>query len=152
MKKLLIFAVLAGWALLGLAQVPDSSYVPGKNVIKFLPVNLPFQSISVEYEGMVNPRNSLILSVGFPNTGSVIGKYHIDFDPDLKCLKFGTTHIRTAFRHYYTGKQMAPRGLYFEPYLKYQHLKGCAYIQGIQDQTQKSFVGISDFNLALSLD
>jgi len=146
MKKLFVFAVLAGWALSGLAQVPDSSYVPGRNVIKFLPANLPFQSVSFEYEGMVSQRSSIVLGVGIPNQEPILGKYGIDFDPELKCIKLGTTHIRTAIRHYYTGKKMVPRGLYIEPYLKYQHLKGCAYIEGIQDQTKKPYEGLLDFN------
>jgi len=146
MKKLLIFALLVGWAMLGLAQVPDTIAVHPRNVFKFLPVNLPFQTISLQYEGMVSPRSSLVLGVGFPNQQSVIGKYDITFDPDLVRAELGTTHIRTALRFYYTGKSYHPNGFYFEPYLKYQHIKGNSYIVGFADKTHKPYEGIQDLN------
>lgn len=144
MKKLLVLAVLAGWALSGLAQAPDSIAVHPRNVFKFLPEDLFFQTISLQYEGMVGPKNSLILGVGFPNQQEFIGKYGINIDPDVVSAKFGTTHIRAALRHYYSGKSNLPRGFYIEPYLKYQHINGSSYIVGIQEQTHKPYEGLLD--------
>lgn len=133
MKKLLVFVVLSGWALLGLAQDQKSSTLERKNVVKFLPINLPFQSISFEYERMINAKNSFTLGVGLPNQKSLIGKYGIKDDKKLKTAELGTMHIRVAYRHYF-GKRMLPKGLYIEPYLKYQDIKGKASIEGKDGQ------------------
>jgi hypothetical protein len=46
MKKLLALVFLTSWALLGFAQGGDSLIVERKNVVKYLPINIPFQSIS----------------------------------------------------------------------------------------------------------
>ncbi len=133
MKKILVFVVLSGWALLGLAQDQKSSTLERKNVVKFLPINLPFQSISFEYERMINAKNSFTLGVGLPNQKSLIGKYGIKDDKKLKTAELGTMHIRAAYRHYF-GKRMLPKGFYIEPYLKYQDIKGMASIEGKVDQ------------------
>lgn len=145
MKKLLIFVVLAGWALLGLAQDQESSTLERKNVVKFLPINLPFQSISFEYERMINAKNSIILGVGLPNQKSLIGKYGIKDDKELKSAELGTMHIRAAYRHY-TGKRMLPKGFYIEPYLKYQKITGKANAEFTDDQDNTYDAGI-DVNL-----
>lgn len=137
MKKLLVFVVLSGWALLGLAQDQKSSTLERKNVVKFLPINLPFQSISFEYERMINAKNSFTLGVGLPNQKSLIGKYGIKDDKNLKTAELGTMHIRAAYRHYF-GKRMLPKGFYIEPYLKYQDIKGKASIEGKDDQNVPS--------------
>ena len=115
MKQILVFAVLAGWASLGLAQVQDSSSVQRTTVFKFLPIDLPFQTISIEIEQMINPKNSITFGFGIPNQASIIGKgsymdkYGINIDPDLNCAIFGTTHIRTAFRHEAQDRQRGCR-------------------------------------------
>jgi hypothetical protein len=128
MKKSLIFIALCGFTLVGSAQNQDSTTLERKNVVKFLPVNIPFQSISFEFERMINGKNSWILGVGLPNQASVIGKYGYTPGPDLKTAEFGTMHIRAAYRHY-TGKRNLPKGFYLEPYLKYQKIKGNASVE-----------------------
>lgn len=123
MKRLLIILVSVGMSLVALAHSHDSIPLSRKNVVKFLPVNLPFQSISFEYERMISAKNSVTLGVGLPNQKSIIGKYGIEEGSNLKSAEFGTMHIRTAFRHY-TGKKKLPAGFYLEPYLKYQKIDG----------------------------
>lgn len=147
MKKLLVFVVLVGWALFGMAQDQDqdSSVVKRKNVLKFLPVNIPFQSTSLEYERMINGKNSVTLGVGLPNQKSLIGKYGIKGDKDLKSAEIGTMHIRAAYRHY-KGKRNLPNGFYIEPYLKYQKITGKAGISGMDEQNQP-YSGTVDVNL-----
>ena len=144
MKKLLALVFLTSWALLGFAQGGDSLIVERKNVVKYLPVNIPFQSISFEYERMINARNSVILGVGLPNQKSIMGKYGMDAGTDLKSFEIGTMHLRAAFRHY-TGHQMLPKGFYIEPFLKYQNIKGNAAVSGVDDQSGQPYKG--DFNL-----
>lgn len=146
MKKLLALAFFAGWALLGFSQDENTSALARKNVVKFLPVNLPFQSISFEYERMINAKNSVILGVGLPNQKSLIGKYGITDEDDLKSAEVGTMHIRAAYRHY-AGKRMLPRGFYIEPYLKYQKITGNAGISGVEEETGEPYKGDFDLNL-----
>lgn len=125
MRKFLLLLFLTSFSIFAFAQDQDSISVERKNVVKFLPVNLPLQSFSFEYERMINAKNSLTIGIGIPNQKSLIGKYGIDNDPDseLKEASLGTTHIRAAYRHY-TGKKELPKGFYIEPFLKYQHIKG----------------------------
>ena len=146
MKKLLALVFFAGWALLGFSQDENTSATDRKNVVKFLPVNLPFQSISFEYERMINAKNSVILGVGLPNQKSLIGKYGITDEEDLKSAEIGTMHIRAAYRHY-AGKSMLPRGFYIEPYLKYQKITGNAGISGVDEETSEPYKGEFDINL-----
>ena len=145
MKKILIFVVLSGCTLFGFAQVQDTTTIHRKNVIKFLPMNLPFQSISFEFERMINSRNSVTIGIGLPNQKSLIGKYGIEASSDLETLELGTMHIRAAFRHY-TGKRMLPKGFYIEPYMKYQNIKiGVSYTD--TDNQNQSYVNTVDAKL-----
>jgi len=147
MKKLLTLVFFTSVAFLGFAQNEDSVMIKRNNVVKFLPVNIPFQSISFEYERMLNTKNSIILGVGLPNQKSLIGKYGIDAtSSDLKTAELGTMHIRAAYRHY-TGKRMLPKGFYIEPYLKYQKITGTASISGVDDQSGETYKGNFDLNL-----
>lgn len=155
MKKLLAFVLLASWASFVFAQDKDSIMNERKNVVKFLPVNLPFHSISFEYERMINNKNAITLGIGLPNQKSIDGKYGIDANSDFKNVEFGTMHLRAAYRHY-TGKGMLPKGFYIEPYLKYQHIKGASDISGVDDQTNVSYSGsinakLNSINLGFQL-
>lgn len=149
MKKLLSFVFFTLWATLVFAQDVDSIVlIERNNVVKFLPVNIPFQSISFEYERMINPKNSVTLGIGLPNQKSIIGKYGIDASSDLKTLELGTMHIRAAYRHY-TGGRMLPVGFYYEPYLKYQNIKGMAKAQGDNGDNGYSAPYNGDFDIKL---
>jgi len=125
MKKPIILFVFIVLTIFSVAQSNDSIPLIRKNVIKFLPVNLPFQSISFEYERMFSSKNSFTVGLGLPNNKSVIGKYGITDDniSGLKNAEYSTMHIRAAYRHY-TGKHALPQGFYLEPYLKYQKISG----------------------------
>jgi hypothetical protein len=153
MKKLFLCVFLFVWASYAIAQNMDSltieNKIERKNVVKFLPVNVPFQSISFEYERMINAKNSVTLGIGLPNQKSLIGKYGIDFGTDMKSLELGTMHIRAAFRHY-TGDQMLPKGFYLEPYLKYQHISGTARVVGEKVESGYSAPYSGDFDVKLN--
>lgn len=141
MKKLLVFVVLTGCALLGFTQDENTGASDRKNVIKFLPVNVPFQSLSFEFERMINSNNSVTLGIGLPNQKSIIGKYGITNENDLKSAEIGTMHIRAAYRHY-TGKRMLPKGFYIEPYLKYQKINATAqatFTKDVQNSTPVTY-------------
>jgi len=129
MKKLLFLVILTACTSFVFAKDKDSTSLERKNVVKFLPANIPFQSLSFEYERMLNGKNSLTLGVGLPQQQSLIGKYGIEAGKDLKSAELGTMHIRLAYRHY-AGKRMLPRGFYVEPYVKYQKITGKAGVVG----------------------
>jgi hypothetical protein len=132
MKNLVVIFILTGWAFAGFAQDPVPTGVDPKNVIKFLPCNLDFNTVSIEYEGMVNARNSVTLEFGLPDEQSINGVYGIPFS-HVKYAELGTMNIKAAYRHY-TGSQMLPRGFYIEPYLKYQNLWGDGFYIGTDEQ------------------
>ena len=154
MKKIFIFIFLCGFALSGFSQNQDSTVISRRNVVKFLPINVPFQSLSFEYERMINGKNSWTLGIGLPNQKSLIGKYGIDAGSDLKSVDLGTMHLRAAYRHY-TGKKKLPKGFYLEPYLKYQHIKGNGNIAGVNDYDVaydgKSTVSFNTFNFGCQM-
>ena len=52
MKKLLLIFVFSAFTILGIAQVNDSTSFKIRNVVKFLPLNLQFNSVAFEYERM----------------------------------------------------------------------------------------------------
>jgi len=131
MNKLLIIIILVGNSFIGYTQEQDSATYK-KNVVKFLPVNISLNSISFEYERMIDPNYSLSLGIGIPIQGSIIGKYGIDDHSNLKKADFSSMHLRAALR-YYTGNKMLPKGFYIEPYLKYQHINADAKYEGLNN-------------------
>ncbi len=143
MKKILLFVYFSGFVIFGIAQVNDSTSVRIRNVVKFLPINLQFNSVAFEFERMINIKNSVSLEIGLPSQKSIVGKYGINANSDLKTAGFGTTTLRAAYRHY-TGKQKLPKGFYLEPYIKYQQIKGNASIEGVND-AEIPYAGTSDF-------
>lgn len=140
MKKLFFAIFILGLASASnaqeLAQHQGQPVLQRKNVFKFLPVNLPFQSLSFEYERMLSPKNSFTLGVGLPRTGSI----GLQETSDFKNADFSTMHIRAAYRHY-TGKSQLPRGFYVEPYLKYQDIAGSAGVSGMDSQYNQPYTG-----------
>jgi hypothetical protein len=128
MKQLLtLFAILFVVSGAFAQDKEESSGAQRKTVIKYLPINSPLQSYSFEIERMLNGKNAVTLGVGIPNNSSIIGKYGIKADENLKALELNTMHIRAAYRHY-AGHSGLPRGFYIEPYLKYQLVKGTTTI------------------------
>ena len=144
MRNILLFVFFCGNGLFALAQNQNSNELHLKNVLKFQPFNLPFNAFSFEYERMINGKNSVAIQIGIPNQQSIMGKYGITANSDLKTAAFGSAIIRGAYRHY-TGKSGLPKGFYIEPYLKYQHLKGEASIAGVDDSGDP-YSGKSDIN------
>jgi hypothetical protein len=91
-----------------------------KNVVKFLPVNLAFNSISFEYERKFSSKNSFIVGIGIPSEKPFVNKFGNDGDPsDISNDLLRTMAIRAAYRHY-TGHRTQAAGFYLSPYLKYQ--------------------------------
>lgn len=124
MKTTVLFLLLSVLSLCAIAQemsnVKDTIPKVHKNVIKFLPVNLAFNSTSFEYERKFSPRNSFILGVGIPSSKPFISKFSGNSNPsDITDDLLSTMAIRAAYRHY-TGHHTQAAGFYISPYLKYQ--------------------------------
>lgn len=134
MRRLLMIVALVGFCVSGFTQEQQDTVnvVLRKNVVKFLPIDIPFQSISLEYERMIDPKNSLTLGVGIPMQGQIVTKNLLNGSSNLKKIEFSTMHIRTAFRYYY-GYNLLPKGFYIEPFFKYQQIKINGNYQGIND-------------------
>ena len=148
MKKLIVFLILSAWVSAGIAQT-ENQETPGVgpiNVIKFLPFNLSFNSVSFEYEGMVSDHSSMTLQVGIPNNKSFDTNYNIKFLSNMTNAQLGTTIVRLAYRHYAGNQKLVPQGFYFEPYLKYQNLKGNGYYVG-HDAPYQTYIGVTDVKL-----
>lgn len=147
MKNLLFLLVLVGSSIFAFAQNQDSNQITRKTVVKYLPINTFTESYSFEIERMINSKNAITLGIGIPTNNSIIGKYGIDDDSDLKEASVGTTHIRVAYRHY-TGKSGLPKGFYIEPSLKYQHINGKIKAQFTEEDTNTLYTSdiTSDLN------
>ncbi len=144
MKKLIFYLFFLNINLAASAQEQNISEFKPSNIVKFLPLSLPFNSISFEYERMISAKNSISMEIGIPDKKSIIGKYGIPINSDLKTAEFSVSALRGAFRHY-TGKKSLPKGFYIEPYFKYQHLEGKASIDGVDNQGD-NYSGKSDIN------
>ena len=124
MKAFSIFLMLCLFFISAIAQdVPNTAdTIPHghKNVVKFLPINLAFNSLSFELERKFSPKSSIILGIGIPTPKPFASKFNLS-SPDNVITKdeFGSMAIRVAYRHY-SGHHVQPVGFYYSPYLKYQ--------------------------------
>ena len=124
MKAKTIFLILCLFSVRAWAQdVPNKTdtIAPGhKNVVKFLPVNMAFNSLSFEYERKFSPKSSVTLGIGFPTPKPFASKFNLSSaDNVITNDEFGSMAIRVAYRHY-SGHHVQPVGFYYSPYLKYQ--------------------------------
>jgi hypothetical protein len=121
MQKIFFLLVLGLLFMSGNAQ-------DRKNIFKFLPVNLTLNSLSFEYERMINPKNSFELGLGIPMNQTFVNKFSMDWskDEEISDDELGIFSLRAAFKHY-TGKSTEPKGFYYSPYLKYQTVSASAH-------------------------
>lgn len=120
MQKVFFLIVLGLLSMSGIAQ-------DRKNVVKFIPVNLSLNSLSFEFERMINPKNSLELGIGIPMNQPFVNKFSMDLSTEEQISndELGILSLRAAYKHY-TGKSMEPKGFYYSPYVKYQTISASA--------------------------
>lgn len=127
-KILLLIIMLVSIHAIG-QEVNDSTAMnepTRKNVLKFLPENLIFNSLSFEYERKFSPKSSFILGVGLASPKSFAEKFNLSSaDNQISKDEFSTMSVRVAYRHY-SGHHIRPVGFYFSPYLKYQKFSATA--------------------------
>ena len=90
-----------------------------QNAVKILPLNLPLNTLSLEYERMLNEKNSVEFGIGIPLKRTFVNKFGMDWaeEENISSDDFGVFNLRAGYRHY-TGKSMLPKGFYVAPYLK----------------------------------
>lgn len=130
MKTRTLILVFSLFSLYSFGQVEstNSDTIPcgRKNVVKFLPVNLLFNSASFEYERKISPRNSFTFGIGLPTPKAFADKFNLSTSENkISNDEFSSLAIRAAYRHY-TGHRIQPSGFYISPYLKYQKLTASA--------------------------
>lgn len=121
-KALFLFLSFLSICTFGQDATVSTDSVPKgrKNVVKFLPVNLAFNSASFEYERKFSPKSSFIIGVGLASPKPFAEKFNLGSEDNvIKNDAFGTMAVRAAYRHY-AGHRDQPVGFYFSPYLKYQ--------------------------------
>ena len=126
MKKLYLLLFLITATMFAFSQEPVTDQpVIRKNSIKFLPVNMAFNSITFEFERMISPKNAFTLGIGIPSNNSFASRFYSGTgDPGSQSYgdKLGVMSVRAAYRHY-GGNSGLPKGFYISPYLKYQDFK-----------------------------
>lgn len=144
MQKVLFLFVLGLLFMSGNAQ-------DRKNIVKFLPVNLPLNSLSFEYERMINPKNSFELGLGIPMNQTFVNKFSMDWseEEEMSNDELGTFSLRAAYKHY-TGNSMGLKGFYYSPYLKYQNVSASARLVRTIDDDQGSFSYDEDYNAKIN--
>ncbi len=127
-----------------------------KNVLKFLPENLVFNSLSFEYERKFSPKSSFLIGVGLPSPKSFAGMFNLSSaDNKISNDEFSSMALRLAYRHY-AGHRIRPTGFYYSPYLKYQSfaVKADNYRTSTVGTTRKSYnenYDVSGNSLSLGL-
>jgi hypothetical protein len=144
MQKVLFLFVLGLLFMSGNAQ-------DRKNSVKFLPVNLPLNSLSFEYERMINPKNSFEMGLGIPMNQTFVNKFSMDWSEEEKISndELGVFSLRAAFKHY-TGNSVGPVGFYYSPYLKYQNVSASARIVRTVDDDEGSSSYNEDYNAKIN--
>ena len=91
-----------------------------KNVFKFIPENMAFNSLPFEYERKFSPKSSVTFGLDLPTAKPFASKFNLS-SANIKISndEFSSTAIRIAYRHY-SGHHVQPVGFYYSPYLKYQ--------------------------------
>jgi len=120
MKNFLLFLIVTLFCIHSQAQEL-------KNVIKLLPMNLPLTSLAMEYERMIDPKNSVEFGIGIPLKSSFVNKFGMTWSESehISSNHLGIFSMRGAYRHY-TGKSMLPKGFYVAPFLKFQNVSAAA--------------------------
>jgi len=127
MKKLLIVVLLSMMYIFASAQKYEDA-------VKFLPINVHYNSASVEWEHQEG-KNSLVVGIGIPYWQSIVGRSYGQLtlnSTDFKSASLYTYTIRVAYRHYFSDTPM--EGIYLEGYAKSQTLDWCAEINNNQNK------------------
>ncbi|HWS00992.1 MAG TPA: hypothetical protein VN249_10280 [Prolixibacteraceae bacterium] len=129
----LLLSILSVCAFGQYVTAPSKNTDDRKNAVKFLPIDLVFNSIGFEYERKISPKNSLLLGIGIPTTKAAPGMYNLDDpDSDITDDELSTMTLRLAYRHY-SREHLQPKGFYSSPYFKYQKVNAAAVAQATAD-------------------
>jgi len=128
MKKIYLLSIIVLAVNATFAQ-NENKQEENKNVIKFNAIAIFEKVYDLQYERVINKRNSLEFGIGFGNYSSA----DLSEVQDLHSENFGRTinnpkdgfvtektfSITVGYRHYYMENNAAPRGLYLSPSIQY---------------------------------
>ena len=101
----------------------------GKNLIKFNVSGVVLNSYQLQYERVVNKKQSIALTIGIsphvplPFKSTLLNDFSGNSDAKraIETTYFTRTTATLEYRFYFSGK--APKGLYFAPFLRYMNMK-----------------------------
>lgn len=101
----------------------------GKNLIKFNVSGVVLNSYQLQYERVVNKSQSITLTVGvspnvpLPFRSTLLKDFSSNSDAKraIETTNFTRTTATLEYRFYFSGH--APKGLYFEPFVRYMNMK-----------------------------
>ena len=132
MKKLKVFCLIA--VAIGLTASGDlfaqSSPLTGKNVIKYNLTATAIGHYAIQYERVINPKQSFAIGFGIsPNVSLPFKQTLMDAFGDnadaksaIESTKFTKFTITPEYR-FYLGKKEAPGGFYIAPFARYTNMK-----------------------------
>ncbi len=107
--------------------VPDES--SGRNLVKLNLTNLLLKSFAVQYDRVLAPGKTVGLAVNYrpKNEGPFAGMYDAAYDqtptgPNYALANSQTSYLNITPNLRFFVKRKAPRGFYFETYLRYEWL------------------------------
>lgn len=132
MKKLKVFGLIA--VAIGLTSSGDlfaqSSPVTGKNIIKYNLTATAIGHYAIQYERVINPKQSFAIGFGIsPNVSLPFKQTLMDAfsdNADAKSAIESTTFTKftiTPEYRFYIGKKEAPGGFYVAPFARYTNMK-----------------------------
>lgn len=125
-KPYLLFSTL----LLLSANVLNAQALLKKNIIKVTPTAVAVGHYIVQYEQVINPRQSYAVSLGIaPNVGLPFKQTLLDLFDDneqaveaIETTKFNKITVTPEYR-FYVGKKNAPAGFYVATFIRYTNMR-----------------------------
>ncbi len=126
MKRCLPFLLFTGFLFYSTATCAQTSLVEGKNIIK---VNLPSIALKhylLQYERVMNNRQSFAIGIGFspsvdlPFKSTLLDEFSENEDAKraIESTTFNKITVTPEYR-FYLGKKGAPAGFYVAPFVRY---------------------------------
>ncbi len=158
MKKVFLLTVSVLFFGAAFGQQETVEYTGNQHVAKLNPLSFAFGKLSLGYEYVLDNNNSLALQLGIPLktklNSQIIEELESDNDLTLSSAEYKGFSIRPSYRVYTSKKKRGPRGLYFEPSIKYQKYDLDAtgtYIDGPDSFNSKLEGEVSTFGLGAQL-
>jgi len=125
MKQLFVFSLVMFW-FSSFSQNDNYDYFPKQSIAKLNPASFTFGKISLGYEHVLENNKSLALQIGIPLNTELPQSLLDELNSEnivLDDSSIQSFSVRPSYRMYLSAKKRGPKGLYFEPSLKYQQIE-----------------------------